>query len=135
MNISKLIKANKEIAQLKALLDLSEAKHDRLVDVNARLMAQVELFRNEWYYFMSQYGCECGHQSCSKCEDTDYGVKLLYKTPRQCLESVKADAARAGFLEGFSKSGEGFNDEFGCEPIELKTMADIYENKIREAKS
>ena len=56
------------------------------------LKAQVELLREDFSFFISQYGCLCGHPSCSKCKDTDDGVKLLLKTPQHCLADVGADA-------------------------------------------
>jgi len=42
-----IIEQKAEIAQLKALLNLSEAKHDRLVDENAGLEAQIHNVKNE----------------------------------------------------------------------------------------
>lgn len=70
----------------------------------------------------------------------DYSVRMdglldaIDKAPQQCLAEFKADAGKAGFYEGFSRSGEGFNDEHGCEPIELKTMAELYASELREQK-
>ena len=77
MNLDKLIEANKEIAQLKALLDLSEKKRDLLLDANYELRAIVDRLRNTPHV--------CGGHGCRHCE-------TLNKTPRQCLASVKADA-------------------------------------------
>ena len=60
----------------------------RLVEQNNELIAQVELFKNQLSYFVSDH-FEFNEGS----EDTRDGIQeLLDKSPVQCLNQVKADA-------------------------------------------
>jgi len=96
-------------AGLNSRLSNSVDLHNEIVDENNELKAMVELFKDEFYFFISQYGCECAHPSCKKCEDTNDATKLLFKTPRQCLANVKADAVKE-----FVDSGVSPNSKAGC---------------------
>ena len=112
--INELIGHQAEMAQLKSLLKLSEAKHDRLVDENAGLKAQVELLheaRKEWKGL-----------ACNDGITLESIIRILYKTPRQCLASVKADAIDE--LLGYSVVARD---------ISVRTKIKQHANKIREA--
>ena len=112
---------NIEIAN-QEMLAAAGARINKRVDENNGLKAKIELMRD--ISLSSNY------------DDIYHLIEALAdainKTPQQCLSNVKADAGKAGFYEGFSRSGEGFNDEYGCEPIELKTMANLYASELKE---
>jgi hypothetical protein len=58
----------------------------------AELKAMVNEFIEEFSCFVAQHECNCGHPSCRTCKECKDAFKLLDKTPKQCLASVKADA-------------------------------------------
>jgi len=114
------------------LLSVADAKINKLVDENNGLKAQFAAVK----YLIDGAYCENSENNAGL---ERLWLNQLYRMidtdiDGQCLADVKADAGKAGFYEGFSRSGQGFNDEHGCESIELETMANLYANELREQK-
>lgn len=157
-NIQQLNDANKEIKRLKNLLRLERgvaSRHDadlkRAEDVNNSISkladARINKLSQERDELRGNFAAVKYLIDGAYCENSGNNTGMerewlnkLYRMidtddDNQFLTDVKVDAGKAGFYEGFSRSGEGFNDEYGCEPIELKTMANLYASELREGKS
>jgi len=133
-----IVKRDKEIAQLKALLNLSEAKHDRLVDENNELKSQVELIKS--LHDSAQFDIESlFRQQPQNFEDGSYLIdgescfelgKAIHLTPRQCLANVKADAVKS-FGRDIGLYDTAYDDQ---EYIEItRHSVSEYIDKIQEA--
>lgn len=107
-----------EIDQLKLLLDLSEKKHNRLID-RAKSAVKIEEQVNglkaqvgELILFISKQSDYCFDKIERNGETIRPKVlahEAVVKAPRQCLASVKADAVKE-----FVASGVSPNSKAGC---------------------
>ncbi len=70
---TKIQELQEELAEHKDCIDKNIIEHNKLYDKCAELIVELE-------HWISQYGCECGHNSCKKCKDTQDAKILL--TPR-----------------------------------------------------
>lgn len=81
-NQSTFRELEEQLAEHKECIDKNIIEHNKLYDKCADLRAELE-------YWISQYGCECGHNSCKKCKDTqDAKILLTQSTKREGLCSV-----------------------------------------------
>lgn len=53
-------------------------------------------------------------------------IELANSTPQQCLLEHDKRVAKAGYINGFSDSAEGFNGEYGCSDDKIASNGDIY---------
>jgi len=52
---------------------------NELEEFNLVLANENHTLKEEFMSWIIQKGCDCGHPSCSNCEDTKYALKLLDK--------------------------------------------------------
>lgn len=108
-----------------------EAKEvvDKLDQENAALKAMVNTLKNRLENFLpSNFNYFERFEHYGDDAERDYN-----KTPSQCLNDVKADAAKVAWMDGFESSREGVNGEF-CPAIyfnRVKDDCDKYAEKIR----
>ncbi len=48
-------------------------------DTVFNLFEDIRCLKEELSDFVEQYGCECGHPACKRCEDTNSAKELLSK--------------------------------------------------------
>lgn len=102
-----------------------QVENERLVADNERLVAQVEMLRevaNDAIYFATK-------RKDKVCADPMFVMQQLQgrigATPLQCLNEIRAEAGRAGFVAGYDAGHEYRFSNLGDE------LADEYAEKVR----